>query len=311
MTSPVRAPLVLCLALGLVTVLGLGFPELGRAAPQAAAAPAAQPHRGSVTEGLDCGACHSPDGWKSVSGASNGSGFDHSRTGFPLTQRHVNVPCAGCHRSDRTITRQCSGCHQDAHAGQLGAACDGCHSSASWYQTAAFARHRQTRLPLTGMHALVECRDCHQRTADRAWTTSAADCFACHAADYQRPDLHPLHVGVAGDPAQPPFPRDCSQCHRASGWLPVFVRDGFGGGGLASGALALTSAQAHDRFFTLSHGPHRGADCASCHVSRSAPQALRCTGCHAHGEVKLRTQHQQVAAFGAACLSCHPGGRAR
>jgi Class III cytochrome C family len=301
MTARARASLVLGLALCLAGVLGLGFPELGRAEP--AARPA---HRASVTEGLDCSACHTPDGWKSVSAGSGSSGFDHSRTGFPLTQRHVNVPCAGCHRSDRPITRQCSGCHQDAHAGQLGAGCDGCHSAAGWYQTAAFARHRQTRLPLTGMHALVECRECHQRTTDRTWTTTAADCFACHAADYQRPDIHPLHVGVAGDPAQPPFPRDCSQCHRASGWLPAFVP-----GGLVSGGLALTSAQAHDRFFPLSHGPHRAADCASCHTSRSAPQAVRCTGCHAHDEVKLREQHRQVAAFGSSCLGCHPGGRAR
>jgi hypothetical protein len=301
MSSPARAPLVLCLAVCIATLLGLGFPELGRAAPKAP-----PPHRGSVTEGLDCSACHTPAGWKSVSAGSGSAGFDHSRTGFPLNQRHVNVPCAGCHRSDRPITRQCAGCHQDAHAGQLGATCDGCHSAAGWYQTAAFARHRQTRLPLTGMHALVECRDCHQRTTDRTWTTTAADCFACHAADYQRPDIHPLHVGVAGDPAQPPFPRDCSQCHRASGWLPAFVPSG-----LVSGGLALTSAQAHDRFFPLSHGPHRAADCASCHTSRTAPQAVRCNGCHAHDEVKLREQHRQVAGFGTSCLGCHPGGRAR
>ncbi len=301
MTGLTRSRWFFALTLGVAAALGFAAPGLGVAAPKPLPA-----HRGSVTEGLDCSACHTPASWKTVGAASGQSGFDHSRTGFPLTQRHVTVPCAGCHRSDQQITRQCSGCHADAHLGELGASCDNCHSAATWYQTEAFARHRQTRLPLTGMHALVECRDCHQRTADRAWTASAADCFACHADDYRRPDIHPLHVGVPGDPEQPPFSRDCAQCHRATGWLPVFVDTG-----LVSIGLALTSARAHDRLFPLSHGPHRGADCSSCHLSPATPRAVRCNGCHAHAEFKLREQHRDVAAFGAACLVCHPGGSVR
>jgi hypothetical protein len=284
------------------TLVALLEPGLSAAAP---AAPRA--HRRSVTAGLDCSACHTTEGWKGVALASGQTGFDHSRTGFPLSQRHASVPCTGCHNSERPITRQCAGCHQDAHGGQLGAGCDGCHSAATWFQTEAFARHRQTRLPLTGMHALVECRDCHERTTDRTCTTVAADCFACHEVDYRRPDIHPLHVGVPGDPAQPPFPRDCAQCHRATGWLPVFVdTSSFGGA-----ALALASLRAHDRLFPLSHGPHRGADCASCHVSLAQPALVRCDGCHAHSQKKLLEQHRGVAAYGQACLTCHPGGSAR
>lgn len=298
---PVHTPsrLVFVLALGVAALLSLSAPHVGRAAPTLA-------HRGSVTEELDCSACHTPDGWRSVSATSGAAGFDHSRTGFPLTQRHVNVPCAGCHRADRPITRQCAGCHQDAHANQLGSTCDNCHSAVGWSQTAAFARHRQTRLPLTGMHALVECRDCHQRATENVWSSTPADCFACHAADYRRPDIHPLHVGVPGNPEQPPFPRDCSQCHRPTGWLPAFVQPG-----LLTGGFALSSARAHDRLFPLSHGPHRGADCSSCHTSPAAPRAVRCNGCHAHDDVKLLQQHRSVAAFGSACLGCHPGGSVR
>lgn len=296
-----RASTVFCALLAAATLLALLDPGLS------AAAPTARAHRRSVTAGLDCSACHTTDGWKSVALTSGQTGFDHSRTGFPLSQRHSSVPCTGCHDSQRQITRQCAGCHQDAHGGQLGAGCDGCHSAATWYQTEAFARHRQTRLPLTGMHALVECRDCHERTSDRTWTTVAADCFACHEADYRRPDIHPLHVGVPGDPMQPPFPRDCAQCHRATGWLPVFVdTSNFGGV-----ALALDSLRAHDRLFPLSHGPHRGADCASCHASLAQPALVRCDGCHAHSQKKLLEQHRRVTAYGQACLTCHPGGSVR
>lgn len=298
-----RTTLVLGLSLALAALFALLEPGRGAAAPAQRLR-----HRASVTAGLDCSACHTTDSWKQIAATTSGkSGFDHSKTGFPLTQRHASVACTACHNSERQITRQCSGCHQDAHAGQLGAGCDGCHSSGSWYQTEALSRHRQTRLPLTGMHALVECRDCHERTTDRTWTTVAADCFACHEADYRRPDIHPLHVGVPGDPAQPAFPRDCAQCHRATGWLPVFVDTGVFGGA----TMALASARAHDRLFPLSHGPHRGADCSSCHVSLARPQLVRCDGCHAHSEKRLFEQHRRVTAYGAACLTCHPGGSVR
>jgi hypothetical protein len=317
------APLPFALTLGLAGALGLAAPLEGSATPGDAAAPAAaratstaplQAARAtrhlSVTEGLDCSACHTPHSWKSLTATSDGAGFDHSSTGFPLTARHRDVSCAGCHGGERALTRQCVGCHQDAHAGQLGAACDGCHSAASWYQTNAFARHRQTRLPLTGMHALVDCRDCHQRSDDRAWTSVAADCFACHEADYRRPDLHPLHVGSARDPNTPPLPRDCAQCHRAIAWSPAFVSNPLVTGGLATAGAALRSGE-HDRAFSLSFGPHRGAECSSCHTSPMLPRAVRCNGCHAHDEARLREQHRAVAAFQPNCSVCHPGGRAR
>jgi hypothetical protein len=292
-----RARCLLPLALPLALALALALPEQGLAAPG---------HRASVTQGIACSACHTPESWKSVVASSGGSGFDHSRTGFPLTQRHRQVPCAGCHSSDRRITRECAGCHQDAHQGQLGAACDGCHSAATWFQTQAFERHRRTRLPLTGMHALTECRDCHARTLDQSWSSVPADCYACHADDYRRPDLHPLHVGVPGDPEQPPFPRECATCHRATGWLPVFVD-----ARLATSGFALSAASDHDAAFPLSRGPHRGADCRSCHPSAATPRAVRCDGCHAHDERKLLEQHRAVSGYGTACLTCHPGGSVR
>jgi len=285
--------------------LGLLVAERGAAAPGPAAARRATRH-GAITQGMDCSACHTPDSWKRLNASSRGASFDHSKTGFPLTGRHTAVPCAGCHGAERQVTRQCAGCHEDAHQRQLGPSCDGCHSAAGWLVTDAFARHRRTRLPLTGMHALLDCSECHQRSAERTWTTVAADCFACHEAEYRRPHTHPLHVGIAGDPATPPLPRDCAQCHRAIGWTPAYV----GSALLVSGAQALSSG-AHDRVFPLSFGPHRGAECTSCHTSPSLPRAVRCTGCHEHGEQKLRTQHRAVTGFGMSCLGCHPGGAAR
>ncbi|HWO08702.1 MAG TPA: hypothetical protein VNN80_04460, partial [Polyangiaceae bacterium] len=161
MRSRLRQSGLLGFGLLVAAALGLLVPQPGAAAPDAAGARRAARH-GSVTQGMDCSACHSPDGWRAVSATARGSGFDHSRTGFPLTGRHAAQPCASCHGAERQVTRLCAGCHEDAHQGQLGSGCDGCHSATSWQRTDAFARHRQTRLPLTGMHALLDCRECHQ-----------------------------------------------------------------------------------------------------------------------------------------------------
>ena len=96
MLDPRSARLLSLLVLGLGCLLGVAVPERGHAQSAASPAPLRQ-HRSSVTEGMDCSACHTPDSWKSVSQSSSRSGFDHARTGFPLTQRHASVPCAGCH----------------------------------------------------------------------------------------------------------------------------------------------------------------------------------------------------------------------
>jgi hypothetical protein len=136
---PAETRTTLGLGLVLVTAILLALLEPGIST----AAPSLPAHRRSVTAGLDCSACHTTDGWKGVSVASGQTGFDHSRTGFPLTQRHASVPCAGCHNAGRQITRQCAGCHQDSHGGQLGAGCDGCHSAEG-------VRVHEHRLPAGG-----------------------------------------------------------------------------------------------------------------------------------------------------------------
>ncbi len=38
-----------------------------------------------------CESCHNPKGWSSLA-------FDHDRTKFPLTGKHINVPCVECHK---------------------------------------------------------------------------------------------------------------------------------------------------------------------------------------------------------------------
>lgn len=291
-----RARLALWLALAMVLGAFAALAEPGAKAPS--------PHSTSITKGLDCSACHTTGGWDLIGGTPSGeSGFDHSRTGFPLTGRHRGAACTECHTGARKVTRDCAGCHEDSHRQRLGRACDSCHSASGWRQVRAIERHRRTRLPLTGMHALADCSECHRKAAEKQWSGVPADCYACHAKDYRRPDVHPVHTGTAGSS---PFPRDCAQCHRATGWVPAVV---------SSKAFAVTQAamsrRAHDARFLISAGKHRAASCASCHVSLDRPSFVRCDGCHAHGPTRVKRQHRRVAGSLRSCLGCHPGGARR
>jgi hypothetical protein len=268
-------------------------------------------HTTGVTEGMDCVDCHSTGGWDL--GTGKGQGFDHSRTGFPLGGRHAQTPCVGCHAPGKRTSRECVACHEDTHEHRLGRDCDGCHDARSWARTGARAQHELTRLPLTGMHALAECTECHRRAASRQWSTPPADCFGCHANDYRRKDIHPLHIGSA-KPVRAPFPRDCAQCHRAIGWSPALVSPAAAQRLVGTSAAALMRApDDHDVRFPISHGPHRQAACEDCHMNvESLPRAVRCTGCHAHAPAKLAIAHLQVTGVvrDGSCLHCHRGGGA-
>jgi Cytochrome c7 and related cytochrome c len=266
----------------------------------------------SITQGLDCSACHTPHGWKQLAGGNAAGGFDHARTGFPLTGRHARSACIDCHVAERKLSRGCSSCHVDVHQRKLGQQCDDCHSSTSFADVRALELHRLTRLPLSGMHALADCTACHQRQAEGRFRAVPADCYACHASDYRRTDIHPLHVGGTGTPPAAPFPRDCGQCHRTTSWAPAVIASGDLRARLAQSALARAPAS-HELVFSIARGAHKGAQCADCHRSESVPRAVQCTGCHAHAPASLAAQHRSVLAFdrGTTCLACHPGGAAR
>lgn len=262
---------------------------------------------GAATRGLDCGTCHTPEGWRMPDDLRTAKGFDHDRTGFPLRGGHKTAACRQCHDGSGPPERACASCHVDAHGGKLGQNCDRCHTSSSFRNTDAFTLHSQTRLPLTGMHALVDCADCHRRQSSDGYASVPSQCFACHEQDYRSPDVHPVHDGSRGDP---PFPRNCVECHNAAAFSPAvvaadrFVRP--------ASQMQMLDARSHDRHFVLSSGPHRGSPCAACHVDLAAPRITRCTGCHAHASTILAAQHPQMGVPGdGSCTACHAGGFAR
>ncbi len=166
-------------------------------------------------------------------------------------------------------------------------------------------RHRRTHLPLTGRHAVIDCANCHVTTTVQTWSNVPWDCYACHRDDYERQDIHPLHTGAK------PFPHTCAQCHRTATWKQATIDPTM----LPGAALvARQQAAAHDAWFPLSFGRHRGTACASCHVAVEAqPRLVGCVGCHAHDVATLPRLHRGRAVASAAgdCLACHPAGARR
>jgi len=304
-----RAPRVTVLLVCALLVAAVSAVAGPKPAPSASAR---SPHRPAVTENLDCSSCHSQSSWKmSDSVAPGQGGFDHSRTGFPLTGRHAAAGCVDCHRADRPITRECVGCHADAHQRQLGQACDRCHSASSWSSVSGIRLHRSTRLPLSGMHVLAACSECHVRTSENTWRGVPSDCYACHAGDYNRDDIHPLHRGVPGDASKLALPKNCAGCHRTTSWRPAFAPANFQ---FRSTAQSLTQGLGrfeHDPIFPLSFGKHRHVPCADCHLSEESRRLVLCTGCHAHDAARIAVQHRGLGPVGTGCLQCHPGGARR
>ena len=106
--------------------------------------------------------------------------FDHKQAGYVLQGKHAGISCNLCHtpgnitgaqraaikvhdlsRTFLGLNPACTTCHEDAHNGRLGTDCAQCHNSTDWKNTAGQFDHSKARFPLTGLHAQVQCQQCH------------------------------------------------------------------------------------------------------------------------------------------------------
>ena len=193
--------------------------------------------------GDKCQSCHIEKDWKIIK-------FDHNRdTRYTLRGKHVQTKCTSCHTGvlyrDKTQTA-CYACHSkdDKHKGQEGKKCESCHNESSWKK--ALFDHGQSRFPLLGKHAKVECKKCHLSATFR---DAESTCNACHAKD----DKHKRTLGP-----------DCGLCHNASNWK-AWDFD-------------------HNKRSTFKlDGGHVGLACEACHkrpVSGKVRLAGSCSSCH-------------------------------
>ena len=155
----------------------------------------------------DCQVCHSTSSWQ-------GAQFDHSKTGFPLTGAHLNVPCVKCHINGvyQGTPTDCYSCHKADYLGtnnpnhlaaHFPTTCATCHTTATWLG----AVFNHTWFPIySGSHAgrWMTCGDCHINPTDY----SAFSCITCHEHSKQNTD--PQHSGVSGYVYSP---TSCYSCH--------------------------------------------------------------------------------------------------
>jgi hypothetical protein len=163
----------------------------------------ADPHKGEFSAQMarkradgspsGCESCHSVKSWTDI------TGFDHSKTKFPLLGAHRTAACADCHKptSDEHsrfhgTPTLCETCHKDAHDGQFLAQdnqthCADCHNSMRW-SPSTFDHDTKTRLPLTGGHANIPCAQCHTqtRTVENrriiVYKNTPNQCSSCHGS---------------------------------------------------------------------------------------------------------------------------------
>jgi len=221
-------------------------------------------HKGKL--GDKCADCHNENKWKETR-------FDHSKTHFPLTGKHVDVACKSCHLdpSFKGTPTRCVACHRKdderkGHKGKFGDKCETCHSDREW-KAIRFDHDRDTRFMLRGKHRITKCTTCH--TGNLYQEKLATQCVACHRKDDERKG----HKGKFGD--------KCETCHTEKVWD--------------------TTTFDHDKQTKYPlRGKHAQAKCSACHTGFLYKDKLKtdCISCHLKDD-KHKGQE------GRDCQRCH------
>jgi hypothetical protein len=265
-------------------------------------------HKGRFGE--KCATCHSETDWKRLR-------FDHDRdTPFALRDAHRRIKCGSCHTAPLYTVKlpaTCNGCHakQDVHRGALGSRCETCHLQTQWKAT-LFDHARDTRYPLLGRHAKLQCKACH---ADGSFGDKLqTQCMACHRND-------DVHAGQQGS--------RCESCHGETSWKTVRFDHAAARFPLLGSHLKVACGSCHTTMKfkdapSACVGCHRsddthkgrlGAVCESCHNARDwriwdfdhGRTSFRLDG--AHLEVSCVACHvragEKIASLGSRCVDCH------
>ncbi|MFC2170626.1 cytochrome C [Calditrichota bacterium] len=186
-------------------------------------------HRAQFTQ--DCLDCHIMKAWKPA------EKFDHNKSDYALTGKHINVECLKCHyttslssedsgNTDFKIGKKeqsatyavydlegrfpgCTPCHQDIHQVKLGTDCAKCHNTESFQNAGSQDfNHNLTGYPLNGKHVSVKCNECHQN-GYTARIKVREKCIDCH---------EDIHLGQFADRSDG---GDCKSCHDENAFIPA------------------------------------------------------------------------------------------
>ncbi len=225
---------------------------------------------------VTCNSCHTTEGWTQMRPDMQ---FDHQRTKFPLMDRHVSVACIACHANPVFVEAgtACKDCHLDVHRGQFAQnSCEECHTQQTWNnQEQMLARHQQMRFPLVGVHASLDCQQCH---ANGQYVNVPVNCQGCHMATYQQ-TTSPAHAAAG-------FSIKCEDCHNIV-------------------AASWTDAKfTHAASFPLIAG-HASPTCAACHTSGYVNTSSVCYDCHEASYTGASNPEHVNNQFSHDCAGCH------
>jgi hypothetical protein len=264
-----------------------------------------------------CSTCHSVTVW------ANGV-FNHSATGFPLTNSHQMAPagkvtqCTQCHISGnytlQILPTDCgnAGCHlttwqqtnnpthTSAGSAFTTSNCSNCHDTITW--TDNTFNHASTGWPLTGNHqmqpagVMQNCTQCH---VGNNYNLTVKDCYnsGCHTKDWNSTatigGVVPNHIAAN-------FPTSlCSTCHDTVLWADGKFNHSTTGWALTGGHVVPT--------------PGGVQACTDCHISNNyslTSANTACYGCHMAQWNSTQTLGGSVpnhiaAGYPTTCDACH------
>jgi hypothetical protein len=224
--------------------------------------------------------------------------FDHLKTGFALTGKHVDVRCESCHQNGvlKGTPRECASCHQSGMR---------------------FARGNVV-MPQQHIPTQLTCDSCH---TTRAFVgakfnhvgVAAGSCQTCHNGT--------LVSGKSGNHIL--TSASCDSCHRTSAWSPA---TGFDHSGVVAGTCTTCHGAGRATGKSATHMPtNAGQSCDDCHKNFSTwrPSAWnhtqmavngQCASCHsggyppADGRPANHVPYASIGVMAAAnCDACHKG----
>jgi hypothetical protein len=262
-----------------------------------------------LREAADCARCHGATTFREVA-ITNAT---HDRFGYAIDAVHGKVGCAQCHgeRGERTRwtgaapkPAQCNSCHENPHgevatgtartvmAVRDAADCARCHTGSTFRDVGITnASHAQLGYAIGGVHAKLECAQCHGEHGQRSrWQGKApqpAQCATCHASPHRQPFTAAVQKPGSG-------PNDCAGCH---------IEDH---AEFAFGTITATQHAATGFSFTA---PHHKLECSQCHGQPGDSYAARfpgrdaadCRACHRDPHNAQFARNQQFQK----CADCH------
>ena len=269
--------------------------------------------------GQNCKQCHNENSFLQLNNSSN---FDHSKTSFPLLNKHAGVKCKSCHTGSYSASiphNNCFDCHEDYHKGQLNSDdlkrdCSDCHSTKGFSPSNyTINQHNETRFKLSGAHMATPCFQCHQRDSRWEFSQSGNTCTECHQ------NIHENYISDKYIPEN-----RCESCHNTNTWNDIEFDHDQTDFALSGKHSEISCGDCHfksiDTGSKIQKFKDLSTECETCHNDIHRGQFIdnnitKCERCHGFKDwkpdyfdhdkttFKLEGVHEKTD-----CFKCHPSG---